>query len=31
MFTIILIVVTVGLLVVVFSIPPRDHYGHRLR
>lgn len=31
MFTAILIIVTLGFLGVVFSIPPRDHDGHRLR
>jgi hypothetical protein len=31
MFTTIFIVVTVGLLAVVFSVPSGDHHGHRLR
>jgi hypothetical protein len=31
MFSTIFILVTVGLLAVVFSMPPRDHYGRRLR
>jgi hypothetical protein len=31
MFTAILIAVTVGFLIAVFRLPPRDHYGHRLR
>jgi hypothetical protein len=31
MFTTVFIVVIVGLLALVFSMPARDHYGHRLR
>jgi hypothetical protein len=31
MFTTIFIVVIVGLLAFIFGMPPRDHYGHRLR